>query len=423
MGLSGGRRVAFLIRLAILGIAGIACASYLFVMQRGPVPLRSTYEIRAEFTAADGVVAGLGQPVNVAGVKVGSVTGTRLNPAGRPVVTMTINRSELPRVYRDARATIAPITPLKDMQIEVDPGHRAARPLPAGSVIGVARTQAPVNLDDLLAALDGDTRTYFQSLLTSMQIGTKGRALNMRRLFAVLGPTAQQAGRVSRALSARRRELARLVTNLAAVTRAASHDDDLATAVSAGNETLAAIERQDAPLRASLAQLPATLQTTRSTLANTARFSARLTPTLAALTPAVRNLPGTFDQVTPFAAATTKALREDIRPFIGEAQPLVRSLVPAVHDLSTLTRPLATTLRTANYALNELAYNAPGNDEGFLFWAAFFVHNFGSVFSSSDAHGSIGRAEVIVNCQLFSGSAPGALLRLLTGTSNFCSEK
>jgi phospholipid/cholesterol/gamma-HCH transport system substrate-binding protein len=420
MGLSRRQRLAFLARLAILGLVGVACASYLFVMQRGPVPLRETYEIRAEFTAADAVVSGLGQPVNVAGVKVGSVTGTRLNSAGRPVVTMTITRSELPRVHADARATISPITPLKDMQIELDPGRRSARPLPDGGLIAVARTQAPVDLDDLLAAMDGDTRSFFQSLLSSMQVGTQGRALDMRRLFAALGPTTRQAGAVSRALAGRRRELARLVTNLATVTRAASQDDDLATAVAAGNRTLAAIEREDAPLRKSLDQLPGTLETTRSTLESTARFSARLTPTLAALTPAVRRLPGTFEAVTPFAKTTTKALHEDIRPFIREAQPLVRSLAPAVRDLSSLTQPLATTLRTANYALNELAYNPPGNDEGFLFWTAFFVHNFGSVFSTSDAHGSIGRAEVLVNCQLLSGSAPGGLLRLLTGTSNFC---
>jgi len=38
--------------------------------------------VKVEFTAADGVVSGLGQPVNVVGVKVGQVAGTHSTAAG-----------------------------------------------------------------------------------------------------------------------------------------------------------------------------------------------------------------------------------------------------------------------------------------------------------------------------------------------------
>ncbi len=423
MGISSRQRATFLLRLVLLAAAGVAAVAYLFVMQRGPVPLRDTYRIAAQFTDANGVVGGLGQPVNVAGVKVGAVVDTKLDAAGNAVVTMEIERGELKDVRTDARATLEPITPLKDMQIELDPGTKSAPALRLGQVIPESQTLPPTELANLLSALDGDTRAYFQSLTRSMQVGTKGRALNLRLLFRALGPTTRQARKVADAVADRRRRMARLVTNVAAVTRAASDDQQLASVVQAGNATLQAVASQDTALRRSLDKLPSTLKVTRSTLDSAATFATRLTPALAAITPGVQRLPKTFRDVTPFANLTGTALAQQIRPLIREAQPLGKDLGPATTGLSDLTRPLSTVVRTTNYVLNELAYNPPGNDEGNLFWLAYFFHNFGSAFSLSDAHGTIGSAMVVVNCSQVAASAPGVLVGLLTGGANACTGK
>lgn len=420
MGMSSRQRATFLLRLVLLAAAGIAAVAYLFVMQRGPVPLRDTYRVKAQFTQADGVVGGLGQSVNVAGVKVGAVVDTTLDGAGNAIVTMEIERGELKDVRSDARATLEPITPLKDMQIELDPGTATARILRPGQVIPESQTLPPTELANLLSALDGDTRAYFQSLMRAMQVGTKGRALNLRLLFRALGPTTRQAREVAAAIADRRRRMARLVTNVAAVTRAAGDDQQLASVVLAGNATLQAVASQDTALRRSLEKLPSTLQVTRSTLDRTATFATRLTPALVALTPGIERLPQTFKDVTPFANLTSSALRQQIRPLVRDAQPLVRDLGPATSGLAELSRPLTTVVRTTNYVLNELAYNPPGNDEGNLFWLAFFFHNFGSAFSLGDAHGTIGSAMVLMNCSQLTASAPGTLVGLLTGSANAC---
>src|SRR5882762_5820803 len=132
MGVSRRQRAIFLLRLVLLAGAGLAAVAYLFVMQRGPVPLRDTYRIKAAFTSADGVVGGLGQPVNVAGVKVGAIVGTHIDDAGNTVVEMEIDRGELRAVHTDAQATLEPITPLKDMQIELSPGSDSAPVLRGG---------------------------------------------------------------------------------------------------------------------------------------------------------------------------------------------------------------------------------------------------------------------------------------------------
>lgn len=405
MGTKRATYARFLAVMIMIGGLGIVGSIYTLVHQRLALPFSNMYTIKARFTAANGVVAGLGQPVNVVGVKVGQVTGAALR-GGRALVTMQIDRHQVPHVYANATAVLRPITPLEDMEIELDPGTPAAGPLPKGATIDVAQTSSPVPLSDLLSSLDGDTRQFLTSLLASLGQGLSGRGADIRRMLAALGPTAADAGQISRALAARRVELARLVHNLAIVAHAASQDGQLAAVVQAGDRTVHAVAAQDLPLRQALAQLPGTLALTRSTLVDLQPFAQKLGPTLAALTPAVERLPATFAALVPFARQGTSALRDDIRPLIAAAQPLARKLVPTVSNLYRETPYLSGSFQTLEYLVNELAYNPDvGDDQGFLFWLAWFVHNFNSVVSSGDANGGIGRAAPLATCYGLQGVA------------------
>lgn len=412
----------FVVVMSTLIIVGFISAGYVLLHQRAPVPFQKTYAVNVELSAADGVAPGLGQPVQVSGVRVGAITGSRVQD-GNARVTLTIERRQLPRVYRNARADLAPITPLKDMRIDLDPGTDAAAALPDGGTIPIGRTQSPVPLSDLLSTLDGDTRAFLQSMAVSLGQGTDGRGRSIRQALRALGPTTTQVRGLTNALTGRRTEIAHLVHNLGIVTRAATQDQDLAAVVQAGNTTLRAIAGQDEPLRAALTRLPGTLRLTRQTLPSVAAFADELTPTVKALTPALRRLPGTFKALTPFARTTTTALAEDIRPFAREAQPVLRDLQPAISSLKAQAPDLTATLRTLNYTTNELGYNPPGDDEGFLFWGSWFFHNWNSLFSTEDAHGGIGRAMVMVDCNQFSGLVSlGPILKLATGTANLCKD-
>jgi phospholipid/cholesterol/gamma-HCH transport system substrate-binding protein len=51
-----------------------------------------------------------------------------------------------------------------------------------------------------------------------------------------------------------------------------------------------------------------------------------------------------------------------------------------------------------NNLLDTLAYNPPGNEEGFLFWASWANHNAPFVFNTQDAHGPIRRGMFLVDC-------------------------
>lgn len=393
----GSTYLRFLAIFATLGSLGLGTSIYVLLKERAPVPFRHVIVLKTDFSEANGIVRGIGQPVNVAGVRVGQVAGVDVVD-GRARVTMELQRNRTPRLYENATAVLEPITPLNDMQIALDPGRPPARPLADGATLPVGRTRPPVPLSDLLSTLDADTRAYLGSLIAGLDGGTRGRAPDLRRVLLALGPTTKQFGDISRALAQRRRELARLVSNLATVTRAASRDDQLAGVVAAGEQTLGALAAQDRPLRRAIAQLPGTMAVTRSTLARVKPFAGQLRPTLNALLPALRRLPSTLRALGPFAETGSRTLQRDLRPLVREARPLVRAAGPAVTNMAHATPDLTGAARVLNYLLNELSYNPPGDDEGFLFWLSWAVHNFNSQNSSGDAHGAVSRAAVIVPC-------------------------
>jgi phospholipid/cholesterol/gamma-HCH transport system substrate-binding protein len=412
-----------LVILAIMA-AGIGTALYIAVQQRLPLPFREHYTINAEFATSSGVTAGVGQPVNVSGVRVGIISGSHLKN-GRAVVSLEIEGRKLAHVYADAHATLVPNTPLKDMLVEVYPGRPPARELPSGGTIPVARTSPPIDSDELTAALDRDVRDFLATLLAGVDEGTRGRGQDLRALLRALGPTIGQVRELNHAVLARRRELRRFVGNLASLGRATEHSDQsLGRLVVGADRTLGALASQQVALRQSVARLPATLRAARRTLDRSVAFSHALTPTLTALTPSARRLPSTLRSARPVVELGEPLLRRRLRPLVRELQPFARNLSAATGQLDRVTPHLSNAFRVLTYVVNELAYNPPGPaDEGLLFWLAWFVHNIDSGFSAEDSHGAVARGFEVVNCTLLAlqpESRP--LLELFTGVLPGCQK-
>ena len=55
-------------------------------------------------------------------------------------------------------------------------------------------------------------------------------------------------------------------------------------------------------------------------------------------------------------------------------------------------------MNVLNYVANELGYNPPGSNEGYLFWTAWNFHNSDSILSIDDANGPTWRGLVMVGC-------------------------
>jgi phospholipid/cholesterol/gamma-HCH transport system substrate-binding protein len=108
-------------------------------------------------------------------------------------------------------------------------------------------------------------------------------------------------------------------------------------------------------------------------------------------------------------AEAAPILRHRIRPAVRDLQPLAGDLSTSTHNLSAVTPALSGAFRVLRYVANELAYNPPGRNEGFLFWFAWFAHNINSAFSIEDAHGAIARGFDVLSCDELAiqpGAAP-----------------
>ncbi|HWE34628.1 MAG TPA: MlaD family protein [Solirubrobacteraceae bacterium] len=410
---------SFLILIGLI-VVGTAAGFYILLQQRLPNPFQSFYTVNAAFPSAAAVVPGLGEPVNVAGVRVGEITGTDLVD-GHGVIHMDIDPSKIARLYNDANAVLVPNTPLKDMEVDIAPGSRSDGVLPHGGTIPVSQTTSPTDSDELLDALDTDTRTWFTSLITELNQGTLGRGNDIRKLLSNVGPTAQQLRQIGDLLAARRTKLSDIVHNLGVLTQAAAvKDSQLRQVVQAGNTTVQALATQDVALRSAITKLPGTLATTDKTLTDLIPLADTLGPTATALLPTAHKLPTTLrDARTLFEGAALLPLKE-IPPFVKVVLPLASQLPGLTSDLSQAVPALIKSFKVLAYVTNEIAYDPGGKNPGFLYWLAWFAHNADSFISQSDANGPVWRVLALASCSSLQTFPAGQLLQSLLLTNFGC---
>jgi phospholipid/cholesterol/gamma-HCH transport system substrate-binding protein len=411
--------------IVVLFIVSLLVASFILGKQRLHLPWTSFYNVDAEMTTAQAITPGQGQTVDIAGVEVGEISSVHLEN-GKAIVGLRIRKQYAP-IYRDASVLLRPKTGLKDMVAELDPGTAKAGKLEDGGRIPISQTLPDVNLDEVLAALDADTRDYLRVLLNDGGIALKGNGRALAQTLRRIEPTAKYAREVNEALAVRRKNLKRVVHNFSLLTdELGKRDDQVAGFVENSNQVFAALNRQDAALRETLRQLPGTLDQTQTTLAKTERLAKELGPTLQALRPGARALGPTLIQTRPFLIKSTPVIRDELRPFSRAALPTVKELRPAMRDLSAAAPNLIKTFDVVNALLNTIAYNPPGKtQEGYLFWQSWLNHLAPTVFSQQDAHGPIRHGVIILSCQtaqtldVVAGANPllGTLVQLLNAPS------
>ncbi len=396
-----GRTVAAMIFLVVvaLAIGGYILSNQRFYLPAWvPVVGTDFYTVDAELQTAQAVVPGQGQTINIAGVQVGDIGSVRLED-GRAVVEMKIKRKHAP-IYRDATILLRPTTGLKDMYLNLDPGTEAAGEVPEGGRVPVSNTLPDVNPDEVLAALDGDTRDYLRILLNSGAEALSGDGpAQLRQTIKRFEPTTRDTELITKRLIDRRRNIQRVVHNFQELaTELGSSDSQLASFVDSANANFAAIARQDISLREALRLLPGTLDQTASTLRGVDALATNLGPALEELRPGARALGPSLREARPFLRTTTPVIRNELRPFARDVRPTVRDLRGAAADLAVVTPRLTRTVRVVNSLLNTLAYNPPGAEEGYLFWGSWANHAGSTVFGTQDAHGPIRRGLVLVSC-------------------------
>jgi phospholipid/cholesterol/gamma-HCH transport system substrate-binding protein len=400
--------------LAIIALVVMAAGigGYILSQERLRFPLvqKKTYRVKVVLPNAQAVTPGQGQTVRVAGVRVGDISAVNYED-GHAAVTMDIDRKFLP-VYKDATILLRPKTGLKDMFLELNPGTNSDPnsdddEFQNGDTIPIANTAPDTNVDQVLSALDGDTRAYLRLLLTQGGEGLNGRGKDLGKLLGSLGPINRGLARLNTEVAKRKTNLATLIHNMNILWGRVGEDGQgIEQLVSASNQALGAIASQSPDVERSVGLLGPTLRTTRIALAKTDDLATVLGPAVNSLRPFARKLKPINDSLASVAKNTYDPVKQEIRPFVINARQPVRDLRPAAKNLVNATPRLTTVGSKLNELFNMAAYNpngaeipgTPGRDEGYLYWLGWLAHVGNSTFSSQDAHGVYRHIYLVATC-------------------------
>ncbi len=383
-----------------LFVLAVAVGGYILTQQRLRFPFveEKPFEVRIELPNAQAVQPGQGQTVRVAGVQVGDIGDVELKD-GLALVTLQIEPKYKRLIKKDATALLRTKTGLKDMFLEVDPGR--AEPMEENETIQVENSQEDVDQDEILSALDVDTRDYLKLLISGAGKGLKGRGGDLQETFARLGPLHRDLARFSTAVARRRGNLKRLIHNYGLLTTELGNADrDIVRLVGASNATLSAFAAADQSISESVHKLPGALRQTQQTLDKVGPYADKLGPTLEALRPPFRRLDEANRSVLPLVREATPIIRNQIRPFTKATIPFVRNLGRGAKSLNPGLPDLATDFGELNRFFNIGAYNPGGSEgltgdlgrdrsrqEGYLYTLAWAAQETTSLFGTGDAQG------------------------------------
>jgi phospholipid/cholesterol/gamma-HCH transport system substrate-binding protein len=335
-------------------IGAIALVIILVVTYLGftkDIPFTKPYELKATFASANSIRPG--SPVRIAGVNVGKVGKVEPSENGdASVVTLQISKQGLP-IHEDATAKIRPRIFLEgNFFVDLRPGSPGTPELDSGGVLKVTQTATPVQLDEVLTALQSDTRADIKDVLHGLSVALTSKpskaddksadpsargetaAKSFNDAYDDIPAAERSTAQVFEAFLGAEpgRDVSRLITGAAKTTAALTrHEQQLKDLITNFNRTTAAFASESGNLSASIRELAPTLENANAAFAS---LNAAFPPTRAfarEILPGVRETPATIDASFPWIAQTRKLVSK------AELGGLVQELSPATADLARLT--------------------------------------------------------------------------------------
>jgi phospholipid/cholesterol/gamma-HCH transport system substrate-binding protein len=311
------------------------------------IPFKHGYRLNAQFNTAVNIAPK--SPVRIAGVPVGKVSSIR-REGNTGVVTMEIEGKGLP-IHADATLKIRPRIFLEgNFFVELQPGSPSARTLPSGATIPVAQTSDPVQLDQVLDALNTDTRANLQTFLIEYGEALTRKptaaedaeqAPEMRGLSGAqalnrayrIGPEAlRDSAIVNQALGGEEtNDLSKLFAAIEKVTaQLGLHEQQLGELIGNFSTFLGAFAAQSPSVRSAVAELPGTLRNAKRGFAELATAAPSIRSFSKELIPGIEELPATITASYPWIKQTEATLAPDE---LGGVASSLRTAAPAFAGL------------------------------------------------------------------------------------------
>ncbi|WP_218233305.1 MlaD family protein [Nocardioides daeguensis] len=286
----------------------------------------------------------VGSEIRASGVKVGEVQDIELQN-GLARVVLDIDSAVFP-LHQDARLSIRPINLLGENFIELQPGS-ADQPSLRGA-IPVEQTSTVTTLQDVLDTVDDPTGTALAALVGELGSGVEGNGEQMAAALKALAPTMQQVDRLGDVLRAQNDVLGELLTSADPLATAAAGPDGkrMDALVEQTRNLLVALGAEQDGIKATIAQLPATLKEARTTLSALDRVADATAPTLRQARPVTDDLDQIAGEIEDFTVYATPAFASfdgvfaEADRLLEQAAPMVTALRRSGDDLESVAEGL-----------------------------------------------------------------------------------
>jgi phospholipid/cholesterol/gamma-HCH transport system substrate-binding protein len=318
-------------------------------------PFADPYELEAVFQNANSIKPN--SPVRIAGVDVGKVKSVEAMTGGEGAarVTMEIKDEGLP-IHEDATLKIRPRIFLEgNFFVDLKPGSPSADTLDDGGTIPVTQTAAPVQIGDVLTALQSDTRADLQTFLREYSAGlADGGADGFNEAIRWWEPAYRNGALANDATLGEDpdRDLQRVLRGQQRTFAALVRDEvalkDLVTNL---NVTAGALAREDAALEASMPALHDTLRTAQPALGSLNEALPSLRALARDALPGVRSSDPTLAAAQPFMRQARLLMSN--RELRGTAR-VLRRVIPDLVELNRQTIPLLGETRQLSACTNNV---------------------------------------------------------------------
>lgn len=201
-------------------LSSLLVLGFLARQMGGEFFLQPIYHVKAVFATGSQLV--VGDDVTIAGLRIGRVDG--LSPTDKGTLADLSLHPQFGSMRTDAHAVIKAKNLLGETYVELSRGGEPQK-LPDGGVIPIDRTLTPVELSQVLQALDPSVRDHLVLLINSLGAGLAGRGGDLNVQAGDLEQLAADLQVISRTLVSNQDHFDRLLMSLGKImdTLAAYH--------------------------------------------------------------------------------------------------------------------------------------------------------------------------------------------------------
>lgn len=286
-----------------------------------------------------------GSPVRIAGVNVGKVVGVERGPGNTARIKMRIDDSGLP-LHRDASLKIRPRLFLEgNFFVDLKPGTPSAPELGAHSTIPLSQTAIPVQFDQVLTALQADTRADLQGILRQYAAALdRGGAKGIRDSFAPSAGAFKGIALVSQeSQGLTRHDLSRFIADGAKISTTLNRRrGELADLITNFNRTVSALGSQPQNVAATTRLFADLVEEAHPALGDINASLPSLRRLARELRPLARRSPRTLDLALPLLVQLDRLVSApEVPALLRDARPTLAALAAVETPLTNLLGKVA----------------------------------------------------------------------------------